>query len=136
MSSIYIKSITPDTIYDGYVWSYLIHGLLEDNREIILIDSIPLDLSNFINKSVIIKANAPFISNPLETKKGDKGIALYGYLIAENYQDYYFVTDGLKIKIPIFEMENIKYKINEKIELFFPEIYVTDMEESLLSGSN
>lgn len=117
MIEVLIKSVYPFSEYEGLIYSYKINCLLSNGREITFIDDKPFDLTELINKTVLIELATSFLSKSQECSYIFEGIIELSDLSGK----YHFVSNELIVLIAkeIIELEG--FNPNEREEYCFEE---------------
>ena len=68
MREVLIKSLSPYAEYDGVIFSYKVTCVLNNGRELILLDEKPFDLSKLIGRKVFVELATSHISENVECK--------------------------------------------------------------------
>ena len=114
-----LGAIFQDTVYD-----YWVTCKLENNTELRLFDYQPIDVSDYLNKSVIIKIKALFI----EKAFNEKLRSFYGKLEELN-GDFFFKNDFVSIQINKEDIEAENLPLNTFETFYFGRLDILSIKE-------
>lgn len=124
MTKVIIIKNEVGAIYQDIVYDYWVTCKLGDNTELKLFDYQPIDVSNYINKSVEIKIKALFI----EKMSNENLRSFYGRLEKEA-GEYYFINEYLSIQITKEDIGSENLPLNTLGTFYFGRLDLVSVKE-------
>ncbi len=94
ITKVLIKKVEKGAVYNDLVYDYWVTCCLQDNSEIILFDSKPLDLSNLLNQYVEITIRALFFE-----QRANKDLRSFQGKIVKKENVYFFTSEYINIEV-------------------------------------
>ena len=128
MTEVLIKAVTPFAEYDGLIYSYKVTCILNNGKELIFTDEKPFDLTESVDKKVVVTLATSFISENKECSDLFEGEIKYADLTNE----YSFVSEYVTISISNEIVKFLNIKLNEKKEYCFEDFVLMNITESTI----
>ena len=118
----------PYAVYDGKIYSYKIDAELENGIEVLILDEIPIEVSNFVGRTILVSLNAYFIG--ISNNNNNNSLSFVGYIRFDKEQsNYRFENDFIEIYVPKEEVITNHLEINKLNKYCFEQLQLKEIYE-------